>query len=548
MGMTSASDRVNDSVNIGSAGSPDHELKEGTFELGYEQKTILEILQGPANQMVFVTGGAGTGKSFLLKAFVRQLTSNFAVVAPTGIAAINVGGATLHAYFGLKPDDDIFCPKTSKVHASQKGRLTHLDVLIIDEVSMVRSDYMETMSHKLQKAKGVKQPFGGVKVVMFGDPYQLPPVVKGEALEAYLKKEYGGRHFFHAPVIREGIKDGDFQIYELKENFRQNDSIFETLLNEARLGEASADTIRRFNKRVRPYPVRENIMLETNNIAARFHNRTELNKLVGEEFSFPAQIIWGKRPWKKWDLPMEENLVLKSGAKVMMIKNDKEDRWVNGTIAQIHHVDKKRIDVKIDDDIHSVRRERWDEYNYWYNPATQRLEAVKTSTIEQFPIKLAWAITIHKSQGSTYLSSVTINIAGGAFDAGQTYVALSRCKDINKLYLKKPLKQKNIYADKEVVKFMKNAKIVPVNKVPEIARIRPDSLVKLEISQEGIEPRMAAYRLVCDGDVGLPLEGYKDLNLDSAIGRAVNMKCLGDTVDMITDRGIQQTVKILELH
>lgn len=424
-----------------------------SISLSEEQKEVFNLIEHTSTS-VFITGKAGTGKSMLLQYFVRNSHKNVAVVAPTGVAALNVGGQTIHSFFKIKPDliekGDI-----DRVDYKTKEVLANLDTLVIDEISMVRVDLMEAISEKLKLARRNELPFGGVQVVMFGDLYQLPPVVSDGQLHRYFDHNYGGVYFFNAP----SFKEANFKIVELNHIFRQKDEDFKKLLNAIRNGKHTLEIISGFNERSNVVlPESGYITLAGTNATVSRINHAKLASLSDELKTYIADI---SGDLKKSAFPTEKELKLKVGAQVMLLKNDRQKpaRWVNGTLGVVTHLSDDVIRVNIDGVEHSVSKETWNSIRYYYDPEERKLEKEIVSSFTQFPLRLAWAITIHKSQGQTY-QSVAIDLSEGAFVHGQTYVALSRCQSLEGLYLTSPLRSEDIIVDQDVVEFMKHVEIM----------------------------------------------------------------------------------------
>jgi hypothetical protein len=420
--------------------------------LSDEQQKIFDIIESTKESM-YITGKAGTGKSVLLEYFVKNTAKAAAVVAPTGVAALNVGGQTIHSFFKLPPE--VIDPAQVQVDYKTRELLRHVDVIVIDEVSMVRVDLMAAIDAKLQIANRNKLPFGGVQVVMFGDLYQLPPVVTDGELQRYFAHTYGGAYFFNAPVF----KSLNLKIYELTNIFRQKDPHFRELLNSIRNRTNLEVALSQFNERVNvPIPDSGFITLAGHNAAVSAINHAKLSQLSGIERTYEAEIS-GDITASSY--PTEKLLKLKVGAQVMMLKNDqkKPARWVNGTLGVITQLTANVVRVNIDGVEHSVNKETWEKVRYFYDPEEQKLEKETVSSFTQLPMRLAWAITIHKSQGQTY-ESVAIDLSDGAFAHGQAYVALSRCKSLEGLYLHAPIREQDIIIDQEVIDFMSKAVVV----------------------------------------------------------------------------------------
>jgi ATP-dependent exoDNAse (exonuclease V) alpha subunit len=391
---------------------------------------------------LFVTGRAGTGKSTLLVALKGLLDDDAAVLAPTGLAAVNVGGQTIHAFFGLPPrlirPDDIRRGRNGRV-------MRRLKFLIIDEVSMVRSDLMWAVDQCLRVNRGrPREPFGGVRLALFGDLHQLPPVIDEAEVAEHLESQYGGPFFFSLPALREGAGTA---LIELLEVFRQKDAALRDVLNRIREGDAGDDELRVLNERVHPIRTLAEgeayvILTPTNAAAARI-NAAYLAALPGQAQPFKAAVTG---EFNRAAQPTEEVLLLKRGAKVMLLRNDSERRWVNGTIARISRLEGERVFIAVGDDEHEVEQVSWETRRYAYDQAAEKIVETVAGTFRQLPLRLAWALTIHKSQGLT-LDRVYIDLGRGTFAHGQAYVALSRCRTLAGLTLARRLRPSDILFD-----------------------------------------------------------------------------------------------------
>lgn len=417
--------------------------------LSMDQKEILKKLQ-ETKEPIFLTGKAGTGKSLLLQYFRQNTDKNVVVCAPTGVAALNIGGQTIHSLFKIPPE--LIKKDSLKIDKRTTKLLKYVDVVIIDEISMVRPDLMDGIDYVLRKARNNTFPFGGVQLIMFGDLYQLPPVIQKE-FKDYFEQNYGGNFFFNADVWK-NIK---FEIRELTTVFRQKDEDFKVILNAVREGTITDEQLEILNQRadIEIPPDEGVIILTTINSSAKRINETKLNLLEDKAYEHKAEISGNL---DKTAFPTEETLRLKKGAQIMLLRNDKERRWVNGTLGYIDSLDGEEITVNIDGKIHSVPKETWKKIQYVLNETTNTLEEKVVSSFTQFPLKLAWAITIHKSQGQTY-NTVAIDMGYGAFAHGQTYVALSRCKSLEGIYLNRKISKEDIIVEEEISSFMKNNQI-----------------------------------------------------------------------------------------
>ncbi len=392
---------------------------------------------------LFVTGRAGTGKSTLLRSLDPSNENGMVVVAPTGLAAVQVGGQTIHSFFGLPPR----LIKPEDIRPSRKlALMKKLKTLVIDEVSMVRADLMDGIDRALRlNRKKPDVPFGGVRLILFGDLHQLPPVVPQGEIRTYLEDTYGGPFFFNAP----GFAQSESKLIELEDVFRQNDPAFVDALNGVRDGEPDPRSLATINARVMAMEdlgkrKADYVILTPTNQVANEINLSFLAALKGPSLSQDAAVTG---TYSDSAQPAEALLVLKAGAKVVMIRNDAERRWVNGTLATIARIDGKRVYVEIDGDEHEVEPATWEAIRYEYDAKEDRIVEQVVGTFKQLPLRLAWALTIHKSQGMT-LDRVYVDLRRGTFAHGQAYVALSRCRTLEGLALARPLQRWDIIFDK----------------------------------------------------------------------------------------------------
>lgn len=406
-----------------------------------------------------ITGKAGTGKSTFLQYLAKESGKNILITAFSGIAAINIGGVTLHSLFQfpLKPllpgDDSIkeFRDSSPKVRLLKKA-----DTLIIDELSMLRSDIFQAIDTSLRINTGNRlQPFGGKQVILIGDIFQLPPVVQNNPVEKEIFSEtYRSEYFFDAPVFRET----DFHFVELFKVYRQEEKDFIELLNKIRTCNITRRDLQRLNTRYEPgyLPGEDDyvVTLTTTNRVANAENRRRLELLETPARRFSASIEGDFPPDR---FPTDEVLELKEGAQVIFIKNDLNGRrWVNGTIAKIDHVDDDSIVVRLEDgSCHELEKEIWHNIRYTYNRRKHRIEEEVIGTFVQYPVKLAWAMTIHKSQGLTF-DKVILDLGRGAFVNGQLYVGLSRCRKFDGLFLKKRVRPGDVIEDRRLTEFYRN--------------------------------------------------------------------------------------------
>lgn len=410
------------------------------------------------NETFFLTGKAGTGKSTFLRYIVETISKKIVVVAPTGIAAVNVGGVTIHSFFQfpLRPllpnDEDV---KVFWKDSEKRKIISEMDTLIIDEVSMVRADLVDGIDYSLRINGGNPNiPFGGKQVIFIGDIFQLEPVTTRNSGEFEIINEiYGCSYFYNAKVFERL----NFFTIELKKVYRQTDPLFISLLDKVRVKEISKDDIDKINSRVFSEAEIEKmdfaITLTTKNDMADKVNSIRLNELDTNPFKYIAELS-GEFEESKY--PTEPELVLKEGAQVIFIKNDTNKRWVNGTIGQIFELSETNVNVKLKDGtIHSVEKRTWENIKYQYNKEKKKIEQETIGTFKQYPLKLAWAITIHKSQGLTF-DKVIINFGTGTFASGQSYVALSRATSFKGLFLKHKINSTYIYVDEDVKLFSKS--------------------------------------------------------------------------------------------
>ncbi|MFF1876482.1 ATP-dependent RecD-like DNA helicase [Leifsonia sp. NPDC058230] len=415
-----------------------------------EQQGVFDVIEH-SREHVFVTGRAGTGKSTLLNHLAWNTEKSLVITAPTGVAALNVGGQTIHSLFrlpiGVIADHDI------DQSAELRKLLNTIDTLVIDEISMVNADLMDAMDRSLRQARQrPKEVFGGVQVVLFGDPYQLAPVPGDPEERAYFSDTYRSMWFFDAKVWEEA----DLRIVELLEVHRQHESDFKYMLNAVRHGQVTKEIADRLNETgSRAAPQDGTITLATRNDTVNRINSQALGRLPGRALTAKAEVSgdFGGRTY-----PADESLELKVGAQVMFLRNDtgQQDgpRWVNGTIGTVTRID-SNVYVDVDGEIHEVEPAVWEKFKYSYSPATKKLTKDVVAEFTQFPLRLAWAVTIHKSQGKTYDSAI-VDLGHRAFSPGQTYVALSRITSLEGLYLTRPLRPSDIMVDPDVERFMRS--------------------------------------------------------------------------------------------
>ncbi len=377
-----------------------------------------------------------------------MVTQEAIVLAPTGLAAINVGGQTIHSFFGfpprlIRPDD---------IRRSRNGRLMRrLKLMIIDEVSMVRSDLMSAIDQSLRLNRGrPREAFGGVRLLVFGDLQQLPPVVQGGDVAEHLESAHGGVFFFSVGALSEGA---GMSLIELDHVFRQSDEAFLTVLNRIRDGEVTEADLAVLNERTHPIRTLGEgdsfVILTPTNAAAHRINMAYLEALPADAKSYEAGI---SGEFGETAHPTDATLLLKHGAKVMLLRNDPDKRWVNGTVARVARLEDKRVWIEVDGKVHEIEPVSWEARRYAYDQTAEKIVENVTGTFRQFPLRLAWALTIHKSQGLT-LDRVYIDLGRGTFAHGQTYVALSRCRSLEGLALARPLRPTDIIFDRSAMDY-----------------------------------------------------------------------------------------------
>lgn len=426
-------------------GKPDIELNE-------QNRRALDLLEN-SNHNIFITGKAGSGKSTLLKYFRATTKKNIAVVAPTGIAAINVQGQTIHRFFKMTPQTQ---PHTVKRYLGKGARLyKSLAMVVIDEISMVRADVMDCVDAFL-RLHGPKpgQPFGGVRLVAFGDLYQLPPVLTEKEAEFFMQK-YTTPFFFSAHSFQK--ENITFTAVELTKVYRQSNPEFISALNAVREGDLTEQHLELFNSRVNPsedvlhQDSHMRIWLVSTNDQAAEINGSHLERLQAKEKVYTGDI---EGDFEEKDLPTALDLKVKVGAQVMLLNNDPQRRWVNGDLAKVVDLGSDYIRVMFDDrTFEDVKRHTWESYTFELDESTGKIETVVSGSFTQFPLKPAWAITIHKSQGKTYEHAV-VDFGHRAFAPGQAYVALSRCRTLEGLVLKRPLRRSDVLVDAYAKEFM----------------------------------------------------------------------------------------------
>ena len=415
-----------------------HPSPTNTIKLTSEYKKILTAICC-SNNNFFITGKAGTGKSTLLNYLCATTRKKYVKLAPTGRSAVNIKGQTIHSFFSLQLG--VLDPSEYDNHYIDKAR--YADMIIIDEISMVRADIIDAIDQILKYTMNNKKPFGGKQLIFFGDPFQLPPVVDASIeVKQFFTDKYSGPYYFNSEIYNKA----NFKSFQLTKVFRQENPEFVEILDRIRINAYNQNDLEFINKNSRQINVESRkVVLAPYRSMVNQINQDGLNSLKTSKFEFKAQITGDIKLQR---MPTDENLCLKEGAKVMFVKNN-PPYWVNGTLGVIKKIAKDQITVDINGVEHKVEEAVWEEYKYRYNSIEKKIAKEAVGTFTQIPLILAWAITIHKSQGAT-LSGVHINLDRGAFDYGQTYVALSRTKQFRNMSLDRPLLETDIMVDMDV--------------------------------------------------------------------------------------------------
>ncbi len=419
---------------------------------------IARFIVEKTDSNLFLTGKAGTGKTTFLRDVKKYTRKKHVVLAPTGVAAVNAGAMTIHSFFqigfgpyikGVREPEDTFTMRKEKINL-----IKDLELIIIDEISMVRADVLDHINDKLQSIRRrYNEPFGGVQLLMIGDLQQLPPITPDSEM-SILKPYYDSMYFFDSKALR----NSDYYCIELKSVYRQTDQKFIDILNRVRAGEVTKSDLYELNSHhkadFRPDPGENYIQLVTHNRMADAINQREMDALPTEDFRFDADV---KGTFPEDSFPTSRQLEIKQGAQVMFVKNDQDKRFVNGTLGKVESVSEDSIQVKLagKEDIIEVEPVSWDNIRYHLDEETRQIESTKIGTFKQYPIKPAWAITIHKSQGLTFDRAVID--AHAAFSPGQAYVALSRCRSLDGMVLSEKLTPRVIMTDSIIDEYMKGA-------------------------------------------------------------------------------------------
>ncbi len=426
------------------------EIEKPELEISEEIQAILNLLEN-THTNIFLTGKAGTGKSTLLKYFRATTKKNVVVLAPTGVAALNVQGQTIHRFF--KFGIDITLDRVRKLYGKNTEIYSKIDTLVIDEISMVRADLFDCIDKFLKvNRSNLETPFGGVQIVVIGDLYQLPPIVKENERNIF-ERYYKSPFFFNAKCF----ESSNFHKFELTHVYRQTDQRFIEVLNAIRLAEVTSQHIDIINERLVEIDNKDEdenfrISLVPTNALAEEINMKKLGNIDSKLKKYQGTIVGD---FDSKSLPTEQELCLKEGAQIMLLNNDKNNKWVNGDIVKVL----KFLDTSIrvlfqDGTFDEITVNTWDNVKFVYSEEEKKIKSEITGSFTQYPMKLAWAITIHKSQGKTY-DKVSINFGSGTFASGHAYVALSRCRSLEGIYLKSPLELNHIFIDQRVSDFMK---------------------------------------------------------------------------------------------
>ena len=424
-------------------------MERGNFELD-----VARFIVEKTDMSLFLTGKAGTGKTTFLREVVRYTKKKCIVLAPTGIAAVNAGAMTIHSFFqfGLGPFvQGVIEPKSDfRINKSKLELIRHLQLLIIDEVSMVRADLMDHIDVELRRIRRNSKPFGGVQLLMIGDLQQLPPIAHGG--EDELLRQYYKTLFFFSSAALKSMK---YSCIELKNVYRQTDRHFIDILNHARDCTLTSQDISDLNARYipgfSPKPEDGYIRLMTHNRQVDYVNETEMEKLDSKPYTFVAAVT-GTFPEESY--PTADSLTLKKGAQVMFIKNDPERRFINGTLGEVKSIDKNSIAVRLAESgtVIDVEPMEWQNIRYQFDEESKEISSKQIGRFKQYPLKAAWAITVHKSQGLTFDKAI-IDVHA-AFSPGQAYVALSRCRTLDGLVLSSPVSASVFMRDNAVDAYM----------------------------------------------------------------------------------------------
>ena len=409
------------------------------FVLNDHFKEIIALFEN-SSKNIFITGKAGTGKSSLIRYLKKNTKKNLVLLAPTAIAALNINAKTIHSFFNFP--FHIITKGDIKKHYN-KRLINKIDAILIDEASMLRPDIVDAINLTLQATRDNDLPFGGIQMILVGDLYQLPPVVTNNEIEIMSNLYPNGNFFFNSSIFQKT----EITKYELTKVYRQSDLKLINLLDKARNADLNEDDLSLFNDRIvdEDWMMPDEILtLSTNNQKVNAINAVSLDNIDSKEYTYHAEI-----DGKYSGAPVDAELKIKAGAQVMLVKNG--ENWVNGTLATIDKLSKNEIHIKIKDNIYKLEKEKWEKFDYQIS--NNKIIPSVSATFIQYPLKLAWAATIHKCQGQTF-DKVMIDMDYGAFAHGQTYVALSRVVSLDGLYLRKPLRNEDFIFNPAIKKFL----------------------------------------------------------------------------------------------
>lgn len=438
--------------------TPDNrsEFDLSSIEVLPEYKLVKKLIEKEF-PLIFITGGAGTGKSTFVRWMVNEFSGSVLLGAPTAMAALTVGGKTLHSLCLLPPG---WIVKKDIRHVPKRKDIQEAKLLIIDEISMVTANLLDGVSGFLRLNRNIDKPFGGLPVIMVGDMFQLPPIVRASTRSLY-QTVYGSAKFYNAKCLRETT----YYAVELTKTYRQSDQHFVNILSRLREGVDLPQTLAALNAgcTITSTPPPGAVWLSPRNNEISSRNFRELASINSPEKTYTGKLL-GRFQSRQFPSPME--LTLKRGAQVMFTKNDAAKRWVSGTVGRVQRLLDEKIFVQLADSgrIVDVGRVRWSEYHYGWNEHSLQIERTETGAYIQFPLIPAWGMTIHKSQGKT-IEKVHLDLGGGAFETGQTYVALSRCRSLQGLSMARPLTVADILVDFESKQFYDHLRNV-IRKLP----------------------------------------------------------------------------------
>lgn len=435
--------------------------KKAQYDISYidvlpEYKLVKQLVLSEF-PIVFITGGAGTGKSTFIRWIMNEFDGSVLLGAPTAMAAVNIEGKTLHSLCQLPP---AWIVRKDIKRAPRRREIKEAKLLVIDEISMVTANLLDGVSAFFRLNREVDKPFGGLPIIIVGDMFQLPPVVNRASRDLF-ERIYGSAKFYNAKSLREST----YYAVELKRTYRQTEQDFVDLLTKIREGVDLSDSLSRLNSEssITDEPPEGSVWLSPRNAEVDTRNAQKLTELCSDPLMFRGHLT-GR--FKSDRLPSPMELVLKCGAQIMFTKNDSNKRWINGTVGVVERMEEDNIVVRIEDTgkLVDVDRVKWVDYQYRWNDYKNEIERIEIGSYTQFPLVLAWAITIHKSQGRT-IEKVHLDLGSGAFETGQTYVALSRCRSTSGLSMARPLQESDILVDQESKQFYEHLRGV-IEKLP----------------------------------------------------------------------------------